>query len=352
MPGVIMTTIYSLSQLGWSPFFQQQLSLDEWQHYRPARVAAQHRSHFELLTEQGHINLAVSPQLPTITVGDWLLLDSEEQVYRALTRLSEFTRKAAGSQASLQYLAANVDTVFITCSLNEDFNLNRIERYLALVKAANAEAVVVLTKADLCDNPAHYQEQVQQLDALLLVETVDARSSTCIEVLRPWCKQGKTVAFFGSSGVGKSTLVNTLSGVDQQTTGAIRQNDGKGRHTTTSRSLLPTRSGALILDTPGMRELQLVDCEQGVQQAFADIDALAQQCKYADCTHSNEPGCAVLSAIDDGRLAARRLANYQKLLREQAFNTATLAQRREQERNFTRYCRSVMKEVKLRRKGD
>lgn len=340
----------SLPQMGWSNFYQQQLTLDEWGSVTPARVIEQHRSRLLLWTESGEINMTLaaplSPQtplntLPPLTVGDWLLLDSEHRVVRLLERLSLFSRKAAGSKVAEQLIAANIDTLFIVCSLNSDFNLNRIERYLALAHEAGVEPVVVLSKSDLCDHSDERLRQVQDLDPMLAVEAINGLDSSSANKLQPWCKSGKTLALLGSSGAGKSTLTNTLLDQQQLATGDIREDDSKGRHTTTGRSLHPAPSGALILDTPGMRELQLFDSETGVAHTFADITELAQQCRFSDCQHQSEPGCAIQSALNSGVLDERRLLNYQKLMREQAFNSASLSEKRARDKNTTRYQQTV-----------
>lgn len=346
-----MTTRFSLSQWGWSPFFQQQLTLAESSDYLAARVIAQHRSYLELITELGQRKLALTNAMPTLAVGDWLLLYEDGRFYRALDRLSLFSRKSAGSKLSEQLIAVNVDTVFITSAMNRDFSLNRIERYLALTKEAGAEAVVVLTKSDLCENPEQYVTQAQTLDPFLVVEPVNALDFSRVKSLMPWCKSGNTVAILGSSGVGKSTLVNTLLGQSTQQTGSARDDDDKGRHTTTSRSLHPMPNGGVLLDTPGMRELQLANCESGVQETFSDISTLAEQCRYKDCLHESEPGCAVQQAIENGSLDSRRLESYLKLMREQAHNGASLAERRARDRSLGRYYRSVLNESNKFKKG-
>ncbi|MBB6520767.1 ribosome small subunit-dependent GTPase A [Pseudoteredinibacter isoporae] len=346
-----MTTRFSLSQWGWSPFFQQQLTLAESSDYLAARVIAQHRSYLELITELGQRKLTLTNAMPTLAVGDWLLLYEDGRFYRALDRLSLFSRKSAGSKLSEQLIAVNVDTVFITSAMNRDFSLNRIERYLALTKEAGAEAVVVLTKSDLCENPEQYVTQAQTLDPFLVVEPVNALDFSRVKSLMPWCKSGNTVAILGSSGVGKSTLVNTLLGQSTQQTGSARDDDDKGRHTTTSRSLHPMPNGGVLLDTPGMRELQLANCESGVQETFSDISTLAEQCRYKDCQHESEPGCAVQQAIENGSLDSRRLESYLKLMREQAHNGASLAERRARDRSLSRYYRSVLNESNKFKKG-
>lgn len=341
----------SLSELGWKPFFQQQLSLDEWETVHTARVMAQHRSQLAIMTESGEQSLPVTANMPPLTVGDWILLSQTNQFVRQLERSSLFSRKAAGSKVDSQLIAANIDTVFIVCSMNNDFNLNRIERYLTLANEAGVEPVIVLTKADLCDDPSQYVQQVHQLDPMLMVEAVNGLEPDSASVLSSWCRHGKTVAFLGSSGAGKSTLINTLQGSEIQQTGGIREDDSKGRHTTTSRSLHLTPAGGLLLDTPGMRELQLADCEQGLDTTFADISLLAEQCRFSDCQHNNEPGCAVQLAIANGDLDERRLNNYHKLNREQAFNGATLAERRANDRAFGKLCKAYQKEKRRQKNG-
>jgi len=338
----------TLAQLGWRPFFQQQLSLEQWD-YPVARVIAQHRNRLELLGEAGRRGLDLHPDMPGMTVGDWLVLSPTGQFEKLLERQSLFRRKAAGSKVGEQLIAANVDTLFIVTSLNDDFNLNRIERYLSLANEAGAEPVIVLSKADLCDDPEAFRSQVQALDSLLVVETINCLDAGEIHKLSPWCKTGNTVALMGSSGVGKSTLVNTLLGKPVQSTGAIREDDSKGRHITTGRSLHRIPQGGLLLDTPGMRELQIASCDTGVSTTFADIASLAEQCRFGDCQHNGEPGCAVQQAIDQGELQARRLANYQKLMREQAFNSATLAEKRAREKRFGKMIKAVLSEKSDRR---
>lgn len=346
-----MEDSHPLSNLGWQTFFQQQLTLDEWDECLVGRVSRQERSQLDVLTSHGHQFVPLNRQMPALTVGDWIVLSREGQFRRLLKRLSLFSRKAAGTAASVQLIAANVDTVFIVCSLNQDFNLNRIERYLVLANQAKVEPVVVLSKKDMCSNPADYVEQVSALNPLLSVLAVNSLDPESVSELEPWCQAGKTVAFLGSSGVGKSTLINSLSGEPVQRTEAIRSGDDKGRHTTTGRSLHLMPSGGLLLDTPGMREIQLANCELGVGETFSEITELARQCRFADCQHQGEPGCRLQQAIQDGVLDERRLASYRKLLKEQAFNEATLEERRKRDRKFGRLIRSVQAGKRQIRKG-
>lgn len=344
--GVYMATQYTLSQLGWNHLFQQQLSLEEYETTTAARVVGQQRSMLDLLTADGKQTLPITASTPKVTVGDWLLLSSDHQFHRLLDRSSLFSRKAAGTKVERQLIAANIDTVFVVSSMNQDFNLNRFERYLALASESDVEAVIVLTKADVCNEPQTYMAMAHTLGATLDVVAVNSLDSESVGQLLPWCSPGRTVAFLGSSGVGKSTLINTLLGISTQRTQTIRGDDDKGRHTTTGRSLHLLPSGALLLDTPGMRELQLAECEHGIDETFPEITALARQCKFSDCQHEGEPGCAVRAAIAEGILDERRLGSYLKLIREQAFNTATLAEKRARDREFGRLIRSVMKTKK------
>lgn len=333
----------SLQQLGWQPVFQQQQTLEDYDNSVIARITAHHRSGYTLASEQGEIVLPIHQNQPAMTVGDWVILNAELQFNRLLERQSIFSRKAAGSRVAEQYISANIDTVFIVVSLNNDFNLSRIERYLALANEAQVEAVIVLTKKDLCDDYEDKVQQVQSLDSMLMIEAVNSLDQDSTQVLSPWCKTGKTVALMGSSGVGKSTLVNSLLGGFQQATGGIRD-DSKGRHTTTSRSLHLLSSGGLLLDTPGMRELQLADCAEGVSETFSDVEELAMHCRFSDCSHESEPGCAIRKAIESDELSERRFSNYEKLLREQARNGASLAEQRTNSKQLSKMYKTVQSE--------
>jgi ribosome biogenesis GTPase len=346
-----MSNESTLEALGWGPHFLQQLSLDELEQCRPGRILQQHKNRLHVATDVGLIELPLVPAMPPMVVGDWLLLDREGLYLRLLERFSLFTRKAAGTKVQTQLIAANVNTAFVVTSLNQDFNLSRIERYLTLVHEAGAEPVIVLTKEDLSEDVKESVEAVHSLDPMLIVETVNALSRDSVAKLAPWCGKGKTVLFLGSSGVGKSTLVNTLMGDAVQATSGIREDDSKGRHTTTGRSLHSLPSGGLLLDTPGMREIQLTDVEDGLGRTFADIVGLADYCRFADCEHVSEPGCAVLAALESGELDERRLANYRKMMREQAMNRATLAEKRSRDKALGKFYRSVLSESR-RRKTD
>lgn len=349
---------YDLSQLGWGNFFQQQQSLEEWELTTLARVAGVNRKFLSLVSAQGLLQTTIpgdwySGEPVTLpTVGDWLLVDNAtRRPVRLLGRKSFLQRKAAGRESKMQAIAANIDTLFIVTSCNEDFNPSRIERYLTLTLGSGVIPVLVINKSDLARDVEDYVVQAKAIRRDMEICPVNALDPDSVGSLHCWCGKGQTIALAGSSGVGKSTLVNTLSGANLQLTRGIRANDAKGRHTTTERSLHLLPTGTVLIDTPGLRELQLADCHEGLASTFDDIERLARSCRFRDCTHGEEPGCAVQAAICSGALERRRLANYQKLLREQERNTQTLAERRDRDKQFCKMCRDVMATKRNRRKG-
>ena len=319
----------SLAELGWKPFFSAQIIGDEAAHYCPVRVMAAHRG--KIAVAGGGEVLLISPHMADATgpeghpaVGDWLLIDRDTLVpLRILTRASLFKRLAAGQSRKLQLIAANVDTLFIVASCNEDFNLARLERYLVLAREVGVRPVIVLTKADLAEKPGEFVTAAAGLAPGLEVEVVNARDPASVAKLAAWCGKGETVALLGSSGVGKSTLVNTMRGSQSIATQPVREDDGKGRHTTTVREMHRLAEGGWLMDTPGMRELQLTDVAAGLARVFADIGRLAQSCQFTDCAHEAEPDCAVRAAIADGRLAPERLDRWRRLVEEDRQNSAT-----------------------------
>lgn len=313
-----------------------------------------HRGHIEIAFADGQMIIPLSGKAARLdlTVGDWVIIDLAGPVLKQrLERLGVFQRKAAGTGGEIQLIAANVDNLFIVTSANRDFNVARLERYLAIAHDASAFPVVVITKADTVDSVREFVTRAEKLSPGLLVEAIDARNPEDVKALRPWCETGQTVALLGSSGVGKSTLINTLAGADIATRVA-REDDQRGRHTTTSRSMHRLAHGGWLIDTPGMRELQLVDVGTALDEVFADIVELARRCRFADCSHEAEPGCAVRSAIVEGLIEADRLYRFRKLQSEDRRNTETLAERRLRDRNLGKMYKTILSEKQRDRGGN
>ena len=292
----------------------------------PARVVAEDRGSYLLAAPGGEVRAGVGGRFrfdagedPAAfpAVGDWVALDSERGVIHAvLPRRTTFRRLAPGKRTLAQVVAANVDVVFVVTSLNQDLNLRRLERYLAVAWESGAEPVVLLSKADLAEDLVASVAQVERIAVGVRLVTVSAVDGRGLAAVRALITVGATVAFVGSSGVGKSTLVNALAGDDVAAVASIREDDARGRHKTTRRQLHRLPSGGLVLDTPGMRELAPWEADTGLERSFADIEALAAMCRFSDCAHDGEPGCAVTAAIDDGDLARSRFDGWRKLERE------------------------------------
>jgi len=335
--------VLTLKGLGWQDFFEKQiLEFFEEQgvgtEFSVGRIVLQHKYLYRVLNENGEwiaeptgkftFDALAKKDFPA--VGDWVLMttypdEGKAMIHQVLARKSVFVRQAANAKTANaktedQIVAANVDYVFLVNSLNDDFNLRRLERYLLLAYESRAIPIIILTKRDLCDD---LEEKLQQIETITFgsvpVIAVDNISGSGLEAVRALITTGTTVALLGSSGVGKSTLLNALMGADVAATAGIREDDSKGRHTTTHRELFMLPTGGLVIDTPGMRELRVTGNDSMLDSTFGDIEALIIACRFNNCTHGNEPGCKVQEALDSGCLDYNRYSNYQKLQRELAY---------------------------------
>src|SRR6056297_1481462 len=336
-----------LGSLGLVPFFIQQLTDDRLVGERLGRVGSVQRSRSTVVCEPGERVVELSPALRKAAavdrpvVGDWIVLDeSLSRIEQVLERKSLFRRLGAGTSNEIQPVAANIDILFVVTSCNEEFKESRLERYLSLCAEAGATAVIVLTKADLVADPSDFVRRARNVQAGVAVETANALDAATLHGVRAWIDSTTTAALVGSSGVGKSTLLNTLAGHSLAATSEIREQDKKGRHTTTHRELHILPSGGLLVDVPGMRELGVADTNGSINAVFDDIDTIAAQCRFADCNHESEPGCAVVRAVEAGALDSRRLSNYKKLLRENAVASASLAEKRARGREFAKMVKA------------
>jgi ribosome biogenesis GTPase / thiamine phosphate phosphatase len=322
----------TLEDLGWTEHFAKAFEPHAAAGFEPARVVCELRRKFyavqtpgeELLGEcrGGFFHMATRPdQFPA--VGDWVAIkrrgagEKRADIHAVVPRRNKFSRRAAGSEEIEQIVAANIDTVFLVTGLDQNYNPKRLQRFLVAAKESDAQPVILLNKSDVLDDPDAIKAEVERLvPGVPVLVTSTATRKGLKALATQYAKPGRTLAFIGSSGVGKSSLINALARDDVLPTGEVREKDSKGRHTTTRRELVVTPSGALVIDTPGMRELQLWGVDEGVDDAFADIATLATSCRFSDCKHRTEPGCAVRAAVERGEIPAERLASYQKLREE------------------------------------
>ncbi|HZX80268.1 MAG TPA: ribosome small subunit-dependent GTPase A [Lysobacter sp.] len=358
----------ALGAIGW-PLVEDAAGFEDWRRLmsahpgaRPARVVEQHRTGYivadapgtafgveslgDWLRPPGYREGRTDPT-DRPGVGDWLLVEGDPKQAKAvalLPRRSAIKRGAAGEHYRQQLIAANVDVAFVVCGLDGDFNPRRIERYLLLVQGGGVEPVIALTKADLVDVEAAIEALRGVVGAEVAVFTVNAKHAPSVAQLDPWLAAGRTAVLVGSSGAGKSTLTNTLLGIERMKTGAVREHDSRGRHTTTHRTLIPLPQGGCLIDTPGMRELKPTG-EEDVGDTFADIEQLAAQCRFRDCAHEKEPGCAVRAAVEGGALDPQRLANFRKLSDEVAGAANRLATRRQQKADAKVLTRALHKRL-------
>ena len=326
-----MEFIARLKELGWNPFFESHFEEFNSAALTPARVIEELKGFFRVRSADDEYLAEISGKLQhqavsredLPAVGDWVAIlarpdEGRARIEAILPRKSKLARKVAGREMSEQIVATNLDVVFVVSALNREFNLRRIERYLTLVWDSGARPVILLNKADLCPDATARASEVESIALGTSVHLLSATEKTGLDSVRAYLARGTTSAFVGSSGVGKSTIINGLADAALRVQ-PVREQDDRGQHTTTSRQMIFLTGGGIVIDTPGMRELQLWNHEQGAVQAFDDIATLAQSCKFRDCGHQGEPACAVEAAIQQGELAFARLENYRKLLAELSF---------------------------------
>lgn len=352
-----LTADPTLTDLGWTPAFAAQLDPQDPPHAVPARLSAVHRDRLTGLTATGPRDLTLPTGNATRTstgeyaVGDWVLADPDTGlVLRRLDRTTLLQRAGAGETGDQQLIAANIDTLFVTTSCNADFNPARLERYLALAHGAGVTPVILLTKSDTCDDPESYRQQAEALGRGLTALSLNAKSAEAVAQLAPWCGPGQTVALAGSSGVGKTTLTNALTG-GVGATREIREDDARGRHTTTGRSLHPLPSGGWLIDTPGMRSLALGDVATGIDATFEEISSLLGQCRFRDCKHEAEPGCALQAALAAGDITPDRFARWTKLHAEDSAHRDHQIASRARAKPTSRKFRAAKAEITGRKKS-
>ena len=355
-----------LKKLGWNAFFEKAFASYRDSGFAAGRVAVEHKDRYWILTACGEYPAEVTGKLmfgaesaaDFPKVGDWVVVTifEDEQkaiIHHVLPRKSKFMRKAAGKKLDEQIVAANIEVVFVVQSLDQNFNVRRLERYLVMVHESKASPVIILNKADLCPESAARVAEIGKLMPDLPVVAVSAKTDVGMDTLRGLIKEGLTFAFIGSSGVGKSSLINKLVGEEVLKIAEVRETDSRGRHTTARRQLLVLPTGGCLIDTPGMRELQLWHTDEGLDETFADIERLAADCHFADCTHTAEIKCAVLAAVASGDLPEKRYQNYLKMRKELAHfestvNKESFLERKRKQKEMHRALNKLLKERKKR----
>ena len=359
----------SLEEYGWNGYFADVFATCSGSGLEPARIIFEDNVGYRAHAEFGEVSARISGRLrhesqsreELPAVGDWVAIrvsdrdrDRWATIHAVLPRRSRFVRKVAGARTEQQIVGANIDTVLLVTALNSDFTLRRIERYLLLAQESGAEPVIVLSKADLCENVARMMDEVSPAVRGVPVHSISVLEEGGVNSIRPYFRPGETVALLGSSGVGKSTLINHLLGFDRQKTAEIRESDGRGKHATRNRELILLPQGGLVLDTPGMRELQLWEGAEGLRETFEDVEAIALTCRFSNCGHESEPGCAIREAVAAGILDRARLDSYVKLQKEiSSFEIRHDAlARRVNQQKWKKLSREARERAKVKRGGE
>ena len=352
-----------LQELGFNDWFQKKISEIQLTEHNVARVVAVNKGNYIIINERGEvlseiigkIRFKAESNLDFPTIGDWVYVqyfdnDSSAIIHGIFPRKSVLKRKAAGKNVEYQPIAANIDTAFIMQSLDFNFNLRRLERYLVMVHESSIEPVILLSKSDLL-SPKQLEQKISEIEYIHIrykVITFSNKTGVGLDRIQKLILPGHTYCLLGSSGVGKTSLINRLLGEDKLTTYLVREKDGKGRHITNRRQLLVLKNGGLIIDTPGMRELGNFGIEAGISETFSDIHSLSQKCRFNNCKHTHEPGCAVLEALENELLSVKRYQNYIKLRKESDHYNLSYLEKRKKDMKFGKMCKSLMKINKKR----
>lgn len=352
-----MTNKYNLYDLGWNERLEKEF--EQYRNfYSVGRIAVEYKNLYKVYSEQGNILASVSGKMINSAsgrqdypaVGDWVILDKIKEnddrtiIHEILSRKSKFSRKIAGRTFEEQIIATNVDIAFLCMSLNNNFNLRRLERYITMAWDSGSKPVILLTKADLCDDIEEKLKQVREISFGIDVHFISCIHKLGITHINEYINKGITLAFLGSSGVGKSTIINELLGENRQVTKEVSNIGEKGKHTTTNRELMLLPNGGVVIDTPGMRELHVLDVSDSIETAFEDIEELSLECKFSDCTHTTEPKCAVINAINNGILSKERYESYMKLKKEAEYTERKLNRKAAME--YKNYVKKLSKSLR------